>query len=97
MTYNLILTRCSPWSFNPIREGGGGESAPLTFSPVTPVILALSSPDLVTFPKKLILRLLLKFEVDRKSLRGSTEALKKFRFLVFSIFSRKVSKNHKTY
>ena len=32
----------------------GGESAPLsTFYPVTPVILALSSPNFVTFPKNL--------------------------------------------
>ena len=93
MTYNLILTRCSPWSFNPIREeGGGANRPPSTFSPVTPVILALSSPNLVTFPKKLILRLLLKFEVDRTSLKGSTEALKKVRFSYFRFFPEKFQK-----
>ena len=33
--------------------GGGRIAPPSTFSPVTPVILALLSPNLVTFPKNL--------------------------------------------
>ena len=44
------------------------------------------------FSKKLTLRLLLKFEVDRISLKGSTKALKKFRFCSFRLFSEKFQK-----
>ena len=39
-----------PSGLNPILDGGGAQSAPYTFSLITPVILALSSPNLVTFP-----------------------------------------------
>jgi len=77
--------------FNP-KVDGGGESAPSTFSPVTPVILALSSPNLVIFPKTSFYALRKKFEVDRKSLRGSTEALEKNRFSYFRFFRENFQK-----
>ena len=52
ISYLIYFYQFNQWWINPIRDGGGAQSAPpLTFSPVTPVILALSTPNLVTFPK----------------------------------------------